>query len=162
MFTHEFPHGEGELVAMNSSSCQAFLTGHKVHWVQARRSWDKELGLYVPCVVTNCADDGWLTVQIEGEPDDQFFWTHDPEAGRNHIGRTNLFINRNWGLIKSDWITSSTYLSVGVRARSCVLESPDGLPHEQLESHGGFTISGPEALKLYGKADSASEADTET
>ena len=151
-----FTNSDGEVVVSDSPACRGFFPGHMVHWVQARRSWDKELGLNLPCVVTNCDEDGWLTVRVEGEPDDQFFWNHDPEKGRALIGRTNLLINTNYSLITSVWAMSSTHLSVSTDVRSCVLESPEGLPHEQMESHGGFTISGPEALRIYRKGDEKS------
>lgn len=141
----EFTNSEGDVIRTDPKSCKAFTPGHQWHFIQVTHSWDDERGFYQPCAVTACSNEGWLTVQIEGESETQLLWTHDPERGRGFVGEANLEINRRFSLIRT---VGENYLCVADKVSSCTVESAGGSLFDQLLSHGGFTVSGREALRL--------------
>jgi hypothetical protein len=60
------------------------------------------------------------------------------------VGEANLEINRRFSLLRT---VGENYLCVADKVSSCIIESAGGSLFDQLLSHGGFTISGPEALR---------------
>ena len=142
---NELTNSAGEICAIDSHECKAFAPGHQWHFIQVTRSWDDERGFYQPCEVVACSNEGWLTVQINGESESQSLWTHDPERGRRFVGEANLEINRSFSLIRT---AGEIYLCVAEKVSRCIVESASGTLLDQLLSHGGFTVSGREALRL--------------
>jgi hypothetical protein len=52
---------------------------------------------------------------------------------------------------------STNYISITQNPRPCVFEEPDGELHELMETHGGFSISGEEALRRITERDESSK-----
>ncbi len=141
----ELKNSEGEICLIDSHECKAFTPGHQWHFIQVTHSWDDERGFYQPCAVTACSNEGWLTVQIEDESEIHLLWTHDQERGQGFVGEANLEINRRFSLIRT---VGENYLCVADKVSSCIVESAAGSLFDQLLSHGGFTVSGREVLRL--------------
>jgi hypothetical protein len=144
MMKSELTNSEGEICSIDSHECKAFTPGHQWHFIQVTHSWDDEERVYRRCEVTACSTDGWLTVHVDGESDARSLWTHDPDRGRGFVDVGNLEINLGYSLLRN---AESNYLCVAKDTSSCVVEAASGSLFDQLLSHGGFTVSGPEALR---------------
>ena len=130
-------------MATASALCRSSAPGHKVHSVQAQRARD---GSYEFCRVLDVEDDGWFTVEQFGEV--HRLWHHDAALVSDVVvpgfrGTANL----QWCIV----IFEHNYMSLSDTGSLCVVNPPTGTPEQQLKTHGGFTISGLEALRLYGK-----------
>lgn len=130
-------------MATTSALCQSSAAGHKVHWVQAQRARG---GSYEFCRVLNVEDDGWFTIEQFGEV--HRLWHHDAAlVSEVVVPGFRATANLQWCIV----IFDSHNMSVSDTESPCVFTAPTGTPEEQIKTHGGFTISGPEALGLYGK-----------
>ena len=139
-------------------ACQSWAAGHRVHWVQAQRARrSTEPGEYVPCEVIAATDDGWFTVVITATGAVVEVWNHDPERVRQLVGMKGLEINEHWSILCRSYAGGwDTFVSVRSTTCPCVVEPPtipstDDLADalfDQLQTHGGFSISGPEALRI--------------
>lgn len=142
--TSEFTNSDGDAIRTDPKSCKAFIPGHQWHFIQVTHSWDHEQRVYRGGAVTACSADGWLTIHIEGESETRSLWTHDPERGRGFVDEADLEINLGYSLLRN---AKNNYLCVAKEISSCVVEAASGSLFDQLLSHGGFTVSGPEALR---------------
>jgi hypothetical protein len=106
-------------------------------------------GSYVPCTITEISVDGWFTLVLEEGGESLRYWTHDIEKLRVLFGEDRVEINEHWSVIhqRQPDRTATNYISITQAPRPCVFEEPEGELHEQLETHGGFSISGEEALR---------------
>jgi len=132
--------------------CALYTPGHHVHLIQAKLARDGDPAGYRHGTVMLVQDDGWITVNTDGE--DIRLWNHDPErvrsCARESGGQVGL---PGWNLLHAPH-------GDGRRACICVSDhgptpcaplskagsSPAGL-HEQVLSHGGFTVPGIEAVR---------------
>lgn len=141
--THPRPNG-----------CQSWGAGHRVHWIQGMRSNDSEQpGSYVACEVIDADDEGWFTVVITETGEHLRLWNHVPDRVRGLVGLDRLEINERWSVLHRRKLEggSTTYVSVRDTRTPCVFEEPTGPLEEQLRTHGGFSIAGPDALRLLGE-----------
>ena len=139
-----------EFTGLRPRYCQSWVPGHKVHWVQGMRSnRSDQPGSYVPCTITEISVDGWFTLVLEEGGESLRYWTHDIEKLRVLFGEDRVEINEHWSVIhqRQPDRTATNYISITQAPRPCVFEEPEGELHEQLETHGGFSISGEEALR---------------
>lgn len=150
---HQHPATESttDSATIDNPRCKSFGAGHRVHWVQGMRSnRDTEPGRFEPCEVIEASDDGWFTLVLTETGEERRLWNHDPDEVHELIGRKCLEINLRWSVLHQRQSSggSTRYLSVRPVQSPCVFEEPSGPLHEQLLTHGGFSISGPEALRL--------------
>jgi len=106
-------------------------------------------GSYVACTITDISVDGWFTLVLEEGGESLRYWTHDIEKLRVLFGEDRVEINEHWSVIhqRQPDRTATNYISITQTPRPCVVEEPEGELHEQMETHGGFSISGEEALR---------------
>jgi hypothetical protein len=118
-------------------------------------------GSYVACTITDISVDGWFTLVLEEGGESLRYWTHDIEKLRVLFGEDRVEINEHWSVIhqRQPDRTATNYISITQNPRPCVFEEPEGELHEQLETHGGFSISGEEALRRI-KASEASKEES--
>lgn len=134
---------------VGATRCQSWAAGHLVHWVQGLRSANSSTERYVGCRVTDASDDGWFTLVVTATGEQFRYWTHDPAIARSLVGRRNLEVNHRWSILRQRTSEGSrSHVSICSTPSSCVFEDPTGPLHEQLQTHGGFSISGPDALRL--------------
>ena len=139
----------GTEIHVDMARCQSWAAGHRVHWVQGLRSANSDTDPYVDCRVTDASDDGRFTLVVTATGEEFQFWNHDPVLVRGLVGRPNLELNQRWSILRQrtsgGW---GSHVSLRSTPSSCVFEEPTGPLHEQLQTHGGFSISGPDALRL--------------
>lgn len=140
-----------EFVSLEPRRCRSWFPGHGVHWVQGMRANRADSpGSFVPCLITEVAIDGWFTLVLTGTEVANRYWTHDIEKLRVLLGEDHVEINEHWSVVhqrRSDG-GATNYISVTQNPRPCVFEDPSEEPHEQLQTHGGFSISGAEVLRI--------------
>lgn len=137
--------------------CRSFHVGHRVHWIQGLRSVNGGEGAnQVPCEITDVTDDGWFTLVLLDTGERKRRWHHSVLALRSRVGR-RLCVHEGFSIIRFTDSSLSSPISISGTATPCVFEEPTGQLHEQLETHGGFSIPGPEALRLM--AETAEQAE---
>ena len=148
-----------EFTGLRPRHCQSWVPGHKVHWVQGMRSnRSDQPGSYVACTITDISVDGWFTLVLAEGGESLRYWTHDIEKLRVLFGEDRVEINEHWSVIHQRLGGGSTnYISITQNPRPCVFEEPDGELHELMETHGGFSISGEEALRRITERDESSK-----
>jgi hypothetical protein len=131
--------------------CALYTPGHKTHLIQANLARDAEPSTYRHGTVVSVQDDGWIAVAVDGEL--LLLWNHDPmwvrrcfdEAGR----RVGL---PGWNLLHARHAGGRYCISVSADGptpcapSSTTGSNPAGL-HQQTLTHGGFLISGIEAVR---------------
>lgn len=128
------------------------MPGHRTHLVQAQLARDDGPAKYRNGTLVEVADDGWITVDVDGEL--LRFWNHDPTWVRRCFEESGGKVGLpGWHLLHAPH-------GDGRRACICVADDgptpctppptagagPTGL-FEQVMSHGGFLISGIEAVR---------------
>jgi len=111
-------------------------------------------------MITEISFDGWFTLVLAEGGESLRYWTHDIEKLRVLFGEDRVEINERWSVIHQRQLdrTATNYISITQNPRPCVFEEPAGELHEQLGTHGGFSISGQEALRrIKERADAAKE-----
>ena len=138
-----------EFIGFRTRRCQSWVPGHGVHWVQGMRSnRSDQPGSYVPCMITEISFDGWFTLVFTKTGETTRYWTHDIEKLRVIFGEERVEINEHWSVVHQRHDGGATnYISITKNPVPCVFEDPTGELHEQLGTHGGFSISGQEALR---------------
>lgn len=147
-------------VVIDATRCQSWAAGHRVHWVQGLRAANSsDTDPYVDCRVTDASDDGRFTVVVTATGEELHYWNHDPFRVRSLVGRSNLQINRRWSILRerTSGGGGSGHVSIRSTPSSCVFVDPTGPLHEQLQTHGGFSISGPDALRLIAETNAKAE-----
>ena len=132
---------------VHAFGCLSFRPGHRVHWVQGLRSANERDG-HESCHVVAASEDGWFTLEMIHSGERRRVWHHSPEVIVARTGRV-LSFNEKWQTLRG----GGSVISIGFKASPCVHEEATGPLHERLETHGGFSISGPEALRLIGGGD---------
>lgn len=151
-----------EFTGLRPRHCQSWVPGHGVHWVQGMRSNRSDTpGAYVACMITDISVDGWFTLVLAESGESLRYWTHDLEKLRVLFGEDRVEINQHWSVIhqRQPDRTATHYMSITQNPRPCVFEEPEGELHELMETHGGFSISGEEALRRI-KASEASKEES--
>ena len=139
-----------EFIGFRTRRCQSWVPGHGVHWVQGMRSnRSDQPGSYVPCMITEISFDGWFTLVFTKTGETTRYWTHDIEKLRVIFGEERVEINEHWSVMhqRTSDGGATNYISITQNPVPCVFEEPTGELHEQLGTHGGFSISGQEALR---------------
>jgi hypothetical protein len=135
--------------------CALYAPGHRTHTIQAKLARDDDPAKYRNGTLVEVADDGWITVDVDGK---HFrFWNHEPARARICFkqaggrvglpGHSLLHAPHSEGRrycfsVSDDGPTPCTLLSTAG-------SSPTGL-FEQVLSHGGFLVSGAEAVRHLG------------
>lgn len=136
----------------DQTNCALYAPGHQPHLIQAKLARDDGPAKYRHGTVVSVLGDGWIAVAVDGEV--LRFWNHAPAwvrlCFRESGGQVGL---PGWGLLHAPH-------GDGRRACICVSDdgptpcappstagsSPAGL-HQQTLTHGGFLISGIEAVR---------------
>ena len=142
-------------IHVDMARCQSWAAGHRVHWVQGLRAANSsDTDPYVGCRVTEASDDGRFTLVVTATGEEFQYWNHDPVRVRSLVGRPNLEVNQRWSILRQRTSGGGGgHVSIRSTPSSCVFEDPTGPLHEQLQTHGGFSISGPDALRLIAETD---------
>ena len=135
-----------EAAESDPESCLTYAVGHRVHWVQGLRSVNNGEGKnHVACEITDVADDGWFTLVLLNTGERKRQWHHSVDALRDRVG-LRLRVHEDYSIIrKVDGMSNP--ISIASTPNPCVFEEATGPLHEQMETHGGFSISGEEALR---------------
>lgn len=149
------------IVETGFEGCHLWVPGHCVHWVQGMRAnRSDQPGSFEPCTITAVALDGWFTLELAATGESRRYWTHNIAKLKILFGAVAVEINERWSVVhqrQPDW-SATHYISITQNPRPCVFEEPTGELHEQLETHGGFSISGQEALRrIKERAEAAKE-----
>ena len=136
--------------------CLSYRPGHRVHWIQGLHSVNKgEDANHVRCSITEVDDDGWFTLVLLDTGERKRRWHHSVPALHERADLHLRVHERYWIIRKVSG--PSNPISIYDKPTPCVFEEPTGPLHERLETHGGFSIPGPEALRLI--AESAEQAE---
>jgi hypothetical protein len=125
------------------------FAGHEVHWIQARKGAEDMVDRPAPGHLLEVGSDGVVVVEVGGEI--RRLWHHDFDRLERLVADDDLEIGHQptWGLL---WSHNNGLLCV-VDADSpsrgpCPTARPAADPVDLLLEAGGFSISGPEALRL--------------
>jgi hypothetical protein len=136
--------------------CTSYSSGHRLHYIQGTRS----SGQRADCRIRHIEPDGWVTVELLEDDLDETAdgsvvyragsvvrcWVHDPvflQAQLEHFGTANNKISHKWRyLAVANWYPQSFSLAPS----PCVTVDPAGDPVKDLQTHGGFVLSGQQAL----------------
>ena len=150
------PEPSEEMAESYPKPCLTYAIGHRVHWIQGLHSVNKgEDANHVPCEITEISDDGWFTLVLTRTGEQKRRWHHSVEALRDRVDLRLRVHERYWIIRKVSG--PSNPISISKEHTSCVFEEPTGPLHERLETHGGFSVSGPEALRLTREDDATTD-----
>jgi len=137
---------------LDHAICDLYKPGHQPHFIQAKLAWEDDPAKYRNGTLMSVADDGWITVEVGGEL--LRFWNHEPARARICFeqagGRVGV---PGHSLLHAPSTGGGNYcFSVSTDGPtpcappSTAGSSPAGL-FQQAMSHGGFTVSGIEAVR---------------
>lgn len=137
---------------LDQTVCALYKPGHQPHFIQAKLAWQDDPAKYRHGTVVSVLDDGWITVDVDGEL--LRLWNHEPARARACFkqadGRVGL---PGHSLLHAPHREGRKYcFSVSddgptpCAPPSTAGSGPAGL-FEQVMSHGGFMISGLEAMR---------------
>jgi hypothetical protein len=133
------------------STCALYTPGHRVHFIQAKLSWESDREMLRRGRLVTVDDDGWITVDVGG--DEVRVWNH--EAARAHAcieaahGHVML---KGYGVLAAPSERGRPYFCIGDVATPCAPpdpepdNSPEGIVAQVL-SRGGVMIPGVEAIR---------------
>ena len=148
------PHEEA--AESDPEICLTYAVGHLVHWIQGLRSVNKgEAAHHVPCEIIDVGDDGWFTLVLLDTGERKRRWHHSVSALHARVGLRLRVHEGYWIVRKANGVSSP--ISISEKHTACVFEDATGPLHERLETHGGFLVSGPEALRLISEHDGSGE-----
>lgn len=132
--------------------CARYAPGHRTHLIQAKLARDADPAEYRHGTVMSVQDDGWITVDVDGAA--LRFWNHDPAwvrcCFRESGGQVGLPGRHLLHALRGDGrracICVSDHGPTPCGPPSTADSNPAGLHHQAL-THGGFLISGIEALR---------------
>ncbi|MCD9624230.1 hypothetical protein [Rhabdothermincola salaria] len=129
--------------AEQTPSCESFRAGHRVHWVQGMRTFRDPDARWLPARILGIDHDGWFDLEIDGEV--TRWWTHDPQRLADQAAKHNgqCEAQARYSIIRC----FGPYISVARTPTPCVFEPPTGDPMTDLETHGGFSISGADLAR---------------
>jgi hypothetical protein len=132
--------------------CALYTPGHQTHLIQAKLARDDDPAKYRHGVVVAVQDDGWSTLDVDGEL--LRFWNHDPQWVRRCFEEAGWQVGLpGYGLLHARSARGGRY---------CICVSADGPTPcappsaagssvaglvERVMSHGGFLVSGAEAVR---------------
>lgn len=144
--------GQPFVPTVDLKRCALYTPGHQPHLIQTKLARDGDPAKYRHGTFVSVLDDGWITVDMAGEL--LRFWNHDPVRVRRCFedsgGQVSL---PGWHLL---------HALKGDGRRTCICVSNDGptpcAPPSSagsssaglfglVISHGGFLVSGAEALR---------------
>jgi len=134
-------------IPIDPTRCQCWAAGHRVHWVQGLRAANS--GGYTACLITEADDDGHFTVIVRASGEELRLWHHDATRLRSLVDQPLVEINEQWWILRQN---SLGHWSFRKTPSPCVFTEPSGPLHEQLQTHGGFSVSGPAALRMLADA----------
>ncbi|HEV1998384.1 MAG TPA: hypothetical protein VGR61_09690 [Candidatus Dormibacteraeota bacterium] len=134
------------------TTCALYTPGHLVHWIQARIAREGDPTKREDGTLVSVADNGWITVDVAGEV--RRFWTHDPVRARHNFEASGGQVGLpGVGLLHAPTAEGRFCIRVADEEQGvtpCASPSMAGSGRaglvQQLMSHGGFSISGQEAL----------------
>jgi hypothetical protein len=132
--------------------CARYTPGHQTHAIQARLASEVDPANYLNGTVVSVEDDGWITVDVSGEP--LRFWTHDPTRVRHCFEESGWHVGLpGYGVLHARSARGGRYcICVSDRGPtpcappSTASSSPEDL-YERVLTHGGFLVAGTEALR---------------
>jgi hypothetical protein len=132
--------------------CALYAPGHRTHLIQAKLARDDDPAKYRNGTLVKVADDGWITVDVDGKH--LRFWNHEPTRARICFkqaggrvglpGHSLLYAPHREG--RRYCFSVSDDGPTPCASPSTAGSSPAGL-FEQVLSHGGFLVSGAEAVR---------------
>lgn len=136
---------------LEHSTCALYTPGHQVHFIQAKLAREEPEG-YRTGTIVSVQDDGWVTVELDCQT--RRFWNHDPSWVRRCIEESGGHVGLpGWGLLHAPSANGGRYCicvsddgPTPCAPLSTADSSPTGL-FEQAMTHGGFMVSGIEALR---------------
>jgi hypothetical protein len=142
---------EAALDRVDHTKCAMYTTGHQVHFIQAKLSWEGDPSKYCSGRLVSVEDDGWITVEVHGA--EVRVWNHEPARARHRIEAAGgLVVLREPHILATPSANGNALFSISDTVTACVPpsveadNSPAGLV-EQLRSRGGFLVSGAEAVR---------------
>ena len=137
---------------VDHSRCALYTPGHQTHYIQTKLARDDDPAKYRMGEVLSVDIDGWIVVAVAGEL--LRLWNHDPTWVRRCFeesgGRLGL---PGWHLLHAASASGGRYCicvsddgPTPCAPPSTGGASPAGL-FEQVLTHGGFLISGIEAVR---------------
>lgn len=146
-------------MSVRATHCGLYLPGHDVHWIQAKVSLKGDAIPPEPGHVLQVRSDGLLIVEVQGSV--HRLWNHDPD-------RLELLVSANGGrvtyqpgfsLLRTASEEGGRYLFCVAAAdapdrRPCPEGPPTGSLTERLRAAGGFSVSGPDALRMLDEEES--------
>ena len=132
-----------------ASRCNAFRSGHKLHWIPGMKSAKDANPATRPrrATVTAVDADGWITLLLDGET--RRVWTHDPIEvfDRFTPGRPlPCTVSLHWGVLGFPEARSTRVISVAEERTPCLTDEPTGDLAEDLDRFGGISVKGTDAL----------------
>jgi hypothetical protein len=110
---------------------------------------------HVPCEIIDVGDDGRFTLVLLDTGERKRRWHHSVSALHARVGLRLRVHEGYWIVRKANGVSSP--ISISEKHTACVFEEATGPLHERLETHGGFLVSGPEALRLISERDGSGE-----
>jgi len=138
----------------NARHCGSYRGGHEVHWIQARKS--AEAGPGRSAHVTAVHDDGTITFA-----DGSTLWNHEPKRLRLILDRYGKGVLLGaYSVLRVPHPGGASCFCVTGEASPCPKERAATVGSvsdlvDQLAERGGFSLSGPAALKLLERDDPA-------
>ena len=133
--------------------CGLYLPGHDVHWIQAKLSVKRDAPLPEAGHLLEVRTDGVLFVEMQGAV--YRLWHHDPARLelRVKVNKGRITYQSRFGLLRTSAGPGSHALFCVADAdasdrRSCPTSPPAGSLPELLKKAGGFSVPGPEDLRM--------------
>jgi hypothetical protein len=142
-------HAESAPGSIDHSACALYKPGHQVHFIQAKLGWEQDPANRRTGTLISVQDDGWISVDVDGEV--LRFWNHAPARARACFqesgGRVGL---PGHCLLHAPTETGNYCFCVSTDGPTpCAGPPPAGASlTEQIKSHGGLFLSGPEIRRL--------------
>lgn len=125
-------------------ACGLYSPGHSPHWIQARKGWEDQVHLPVPCRLIDCRSDGTVIIELEG--DESRLWNHQPDRLSEVVAATHGVIKyqERWHLLLVKSSPGGHFLfsvakAIGGHA-PCPQTPLNESPIELLRGAGGFSI----------------------
>ena len=140
-------------------SCGLYLPGHDVHWIQVKVSLKLDAIRPEPGRLLDVEEDGLVVVEVQGVLHQ--LWNHDIARLERlvKVNRGRISYQPGFGLLRTssgergDYCFCVTEVEDPAR-RSCPVGPPTGSLSELLTTAGGFSVSGPEALRMLDEEES--------
>jgi hypothetical protein len=131
--------------------CALYTPGHQTHLIQANLARDAEPSTCRHGTIVSVQNDGWITVNLDGEL--LLSWNHEHTWVRRCFEESGGQVGLpGWNLLHARHARGRYCISVSADGPTpCAPPStagsdPAGL-HQQTLTHGGFLISGIEAVR---------------